>query len=438
MHRRRFRRLFHSAFTKLLVIILAAGVAITLTVLVGFSVIRFHSVSHLDRNMTLYAEYLSRDLGDPPEFQRAVAIAQRTGMAIRFDHPNLGWQTAGFPTKVPLERAWIRHHDGGVWTGRLRGRVFVRIGHAGGDLIFITPQWAADHENAGIILMAMAVSLSAILAAAYFFIRRVLKPLRTLKRGVEALGAGQLDHRVPQNGHDEFRDLSEAFNTMAGRLSDLMKNKEQLLLDVSHELRSPITRLKVQSEFIQDEEIRKNLQADVAEMAAMVSTILEEARLRNTSTALQMEPTDMVKFLQSVVDDFKDQAPGVGCASLDPLTIEVDRDKMRIVMRNLIDNALKNTPEGGKPVAVSMARGENHLNIVVKDWGVGIADSAIPHLFEPFYRTDSSRSRKTGGYGLGLSLCKAIVDAHKGNIDIFSILGQGTTVKVKLPISIRQ
>ena len=89
-------------------------------------------------------------------------------------------------------------------------------------------------------------------------------------------------------------------------------------------------------------------------------------------------------------------------------------------------------------MAVSMARGENHLNIVVKDWGVGIADSAIPNLFEPFYRTDSSRSRKTGGYGLELSLCKAIVDAHKGNIDISSILGQGTTVKVKLPISIRQ
>ena len=108
MHRRRVRRLFHSAFTKLLVIILAVGVAITLTVLVGFSIIRFHSVTYLDQNLTLYAEYLTRDLGDPPELQRAVDIAKRTGMAIRFDHLKLGWQTAGFPTTVPLERAWIR------------------------------------------------------------------------------------------------------------------------------------------------------------------------------------------------------------------------------------------------------------------------------------------------------------------------------------------
>ena len=313
--------------------------------------------------------------------------------------------------------------------------MFIRIRHAGGDVVFIATPWAADHENAGIILTAMAVTLSVILAAAYFFIRRVLRPLRTLKSGVEALGAGRLDHRVPQNGSDEFRDLSDAFNTMAGRLSALLKNKEQLLLDVSHELRSPITRLKVQSEFIQDEETRQNLQADVAEMEAMVSTMLEEARLRNTSAALRLESTDMVQLLHSVVDDFKDQAPGVACAGLDPLTIEVDREKMRMMLRNLIDNAVKNTPQGGKPVVVSMTRGKNHLHIVVEDRGVGIAESALPHVFDPFFRTDSSRSRKTGGFGLGLSLCKAIVDAHKGKIDISSRFGQGTKVVVMFPIS---
>jgi signal transduction histidine kinase len=313
--------------------------------------------------------------------------------------------------------------------------MLIRIRHAGGNLIFITSQKAADHENAGMILLAMAVTLSTILAAAYFFIRRVLRPLRTLKKGVEALGAGRLDHRVSENGHDEFRDLSEAFNTMAGRLSALLKNKEQLLLDVSHELRSPITRLKVQSEFIQDEEIRHNLQSDVAEMEAMVNTILEEARLRNTSAALRVEQTDMVQLLQSVVDDFKDQATDVACASLESATIEVDREKIRMMLRNLIDNAVKNTPQGGKPVVVSMTRGKNHIRIIVEDRGVGIAESALPHVFESFFRTDSSRSRKTGGFGLGLSLCKAVVEAHKGKIDVTSIIGQGTKVIVMLPSS---
>jgi signal transduction histidine kinase len=143
----------------------------------------------------------------------------------------------------------------------------------------------------------------------------------------------------------------------------------------------------------------------------------------------------MVQLLHSVVDDFKDQAPGVACAGLDPLTIEVDREKMRMMLRNLIDNAVKNTPQGGKPVVVSMTRGKNHLHIVVEDRGVGIAESALPHVFDPFFRTDSSRSRKTGGFGLGLSLCKAIVDAHKGKIDISSRIGQGAKVIVMLPFS---
>jgi signal transduction histidine kinase len=280
----------------------------------------------------------------------------------------------------------------------------------------------------------MAATLSVILAAAYFFIRRVLRPLRTLKSGVEALSAGRLDHRVPQKGHDEFRDLSEAFNTMAGRLSALLKNKEQLLLDVSHELRSPITRLKVQSEFIPEEEIKRNLQADVAEMETMVSTILEEARLRNTATALKRESTEMLPLLESVVAEFNGREPGVTCSSLEPVTAQVDRDKIRIVLRNLIDNALKNTPAGGKPVVVSIGHEEDKLSIIVKDRGVGIADSAIAHVFDPFYRTDASRSRKTGGYGLGLSLCKAIVDTHNGKIDITSDHGRGTQVTVTLPI----
>ena len=103
---RRISRLFTSVFTKLLVIIVATGAAITFTVFVGFAVIRFHSVTHIDRNLGLYAEYLKRDLGDPPDFQRAADIAARTGMAIRFDHPGSGWQTPGFPEQLPLERAW--------------------------------------------------------------------------------------------------------------------------------------------------------------------------------------------------------------------------------------------------------------------------------------------------------------------------------------------
>ena len=434
MSRHLFKRLFHSVFTKLLVIILSAGFVITITLVVGFSVIRFQSMGHFDRNLVLYGEYLTRDLGNPPDYRQAEQIARRTGMAIRFDHPGNGWQTSTFPLSLQLDRAHVRRYQDGIWTGYLRGYAFLRIRHAGGDLIFISPRWAEDRHNAWKVFLAMAAAFFVILAAAYLLIRRVLRPLQPLKAGVEALGAGRLDHRVPQTGYDEFRDLSEAFNTMAKRLAALLANKEQLLLDVSHELRSPLTRLKVQVELIRDDAVRQSLKADVAEMEAMVSTILEEARLRSAAATLKLESTDMAQLVRSLLNDYIDRPPGVVSGSLDPAPIPLDRDKIRMVLRNLIENALKNTPADKPPVRVELLRGQGRLELVVEDQGVGIAESALPRLFEPFFRTDGSRSRKTGGFGLGLSLVKAIVDAHHGTIEISSSPGKGTRVLVALPI----
>ncbi|MEJ2659870.1 MAG: ATP-binding protein [Desulfobacteraceae bacterium] len=106
---------------------------------------------------------------------------------------------------------------------------------------------------------------------------------------------------------------------------------------------------------------------------------------------------------------------------------------MRTVVRNLIDNAVKHTPDDGPPAAVSLVTYAEHVAIVVADQGIGIAAEALPHLFEPFYRADASRSRKTGGFGLGLSICKAVIDAHNGQIRIDSEPGKGTRVTVTLP-----
>ena len=432
MHRRRFKRLFHSVFTKLLVTILVAGTAISLIVGIGFAFMRFHSLSHLDRNLLLYAEYLVDDLGDPPDYDRAVQIARRTGFTVRFDHPDSGWQTGRIPGSLQFKRARVRSHGNGIWTGQHRGQFFIRLPHGGGELMFITPRRVGDHENAGGVLTLMAAALGAVLAAAYFFIRRVLKPLRTLKTGVRELTAGRLDHRVPQTGSDELRDLAEALNMMAKRLSDLLHSKEHLLLDMSHELRSPLTRIKVQLEFVKDEEIRKTLGADVAEMEAMVTAILEEARLRTAATALKLETVEIAELIRSVAAELADRSPGIVCDPLTPAEVQADREKLRTVLRNLLDNALKHTPDSGDFVSISMDCRADSIDIVVKDRGEGIPEDALPHLFEPFYRADSSRSRKTGGYGLGLSLCKAIIDAHRGRIAVASNAGRGTTVVVTL------
>jgi signal transduction histidine kinase len=430
----RIKRLFHSVFTRLLIATLAAGLAITFTVIAGFVMIRLHSQSAFERNLMLYADYLVDDLGDPPDEIRARSIAQRSGMVIRFDHPDQIWQTGPLPRFFNVKRAWTRRHPSGLTLGNSKGHHFIRLAHGGGELTFVAPRDVHRSELAIWFLVAMAMAMITVLGAAYLFIRKTLKPLHTLKAGVNTVGAGMLEHRIPETGPSELRDLAQAFNSMAGRLNRLLRSKEQLLLDVSHELRSPITRLKVQLEFLEDAEVRESLRSDLAEMEAMVAALLESARMRHTAAALNRKSVQVGDLIRSLVSEFKDRPPGVALGQLVDEPVTLDPEKIRIVLRNLLDNALKHTPEDGPAVSISTIGMPDRLEIVVEDRGEGIPAEALPHLFEPFYRPDVSRSRKTGGYGLGLSLSKAIVDAHGGSIDLASTLGKGTTVTVNLPL----
>jgi signal transduction histidine kinase len=429
----RLKRLFGSVFTRLLIATLAAGLAITFTAIAGFIVIRIHSQSAFERNLMLYADYLLDDLGDPPDESRARQIARRSGMVIRFERGDQTWQTAPLPRFLNLERAWVHRHPSGLTFGNSKGHHFIRLAHGGGELTFITPRDGHRRELALWFLIIMAVAMITILGLSYLFIRKTLGPLRTLEAGVHEIGGGKLDHRIAEVGPSELRDLAQAFNRMAERLSRLLSSKEQLLLDVSHELRSPITRLKVQLEFIDDAESRESLRSDILEMERMVTNLLESARLRHAAAALNLTAVNLGALIRTLAADFRERPPGVSLGALVDEPVQADPEKMRIVTRNLVDNALKHTPDEGPAVTIAMAQSPEYLEVIVDDRGEGIPAADLPHLFEPFYRPDVSRSRKTGGYGLGLSLCKAIVDAHGGKIAIESTMGDGTRVTVSIP-----
>ena len=433
MKRHPVKQILGSLFTRLLVTTVAAGLAITFMVIAGFIMIRMHSQGAFERNLMLYADYLKDDLGDPPDENRARAIARRSGMIIRFDHPDQTWQTGPLPRFLNLERAWVHRHPSGLSLGNSKGHHFIRLPHGGGELTFIAPRDARRADLAIWFLVAMALAMLTILGLSYLIIRNTLNPLRSLKAGVDGVGDGKLDQRIPENGASELRDLAGAFNAMAARIQRLLHSKEQLLLDVSHELRSPITRLKVQLEFLDDADARESLRCDIDEMEAMVTTLLESARLRHAAAALNPSTVDMGNLIGSLLPEFEARRPGIVAGGLSAGPVRADPDKMMIVVRNLLDNALKHTPADGQAVSIALAETPEILEIVIEDHGEGIPDKDRPHLFEPFYRVDHSRSRKTGGYGLGLSLCKAIVDAHGGSIDLVSRVGEGTRVRVRIP-----
>jgi signal transduction histidine kinase len=269
----------------------------------------------------------------------------------------------------------------------------------------------------------------AILGGAFLTIRRVLRPVKWLNDGVREVSRGNLDHRVPLKKSDELRDLAEAFNTMTDRIREMLQAKEQLLLDVSHEMRSPLTRLKVALEFLPDGKPKESIKTDIKGMEKMISEILDTARTHHLHGQLKRQRLNLVDLLQEVVPAFEKQAPGVKIGDV-PNTINADLDaeQIKIVLNNVIDNAIKYSRPDSNPVRIRFERQGAYGVLCIEDDGIGIPQEEQPFIFEPFYRVDKSRSKSTGGYGLGLSLCKTIMEAHDARIIVDSSPDRGTIV----------
>jgi len=283
-----------------------------------------------------------------------------------------------------------------------------------------------------LILVAAVVTL--LVGGAWLAMRRVFRPLKHIADGVAQVASGNLSHAVPEVGSREFATLAHAFNEMTDRVKEMLAMRERLLLDASHELRSPLTRMKVALEFFPPGEARESLREDLIEMEQLVTAILESARLARTGEEIRRKRFDLAGVLSRVTARFSDRPPGVrldgGPASS---FIEGDPELVATVLRNVIDNAVKYSAAGAEPVRVALEERDGAARVTVRDSGPGIPPADLPRIFDPFYRVDPSRSRGTGGYGLGLGLCKSIVAAHGGSIDVESTVGMGTTVTVVLP-----
>jgi signal transduction histidine kinase len=282
--------------------------------------------------------------------------------------------------------------------------------------------------------MFLIALLTCILLFGLLAIRWILTPLSWLSDGVRQVGSGNFDYRLPVKRLDEFGTLAEAFNSMTGRISEMLHARERLLLDVSHELRSPITRMRVALEFLPPSPVTHGMQADIHDMEAMVTEIVETQRLASPYGRLSLERADVCALVREVVTERAHSVPAVVLENTPPgITALLDRARMKTVFKNVIDNALKYSDAGSDPVRVSVGRRNGSIVIQVRDAGQGIPVEDLPHVFEPFYRVDKSRSRRTGGYGLGLSICKNIMEAHGGAVTVAREPGRGTTVELLLP-----
>ena len=429
-----FNRIIRSVFTKLLTVIILAGICINLVVGGFFWHYRNLAGGPFHKNVVQYLNYLIADMGNPPNPERAREIARQSLLEIRYESPALSWSTSDdLPGALSGRfRAWRQEPN--VRLGKYHNRYVIEVDRKPGRFIFGLSQKLQIDSERDRLLVIMFVLLTAILAAAFFALRHILRPVKLLNTGVEQVGRGNLKHRVPLKNADEFRDLAAAFNDMTARIEDMLQTKDQLLLDISHELRTPITRMKVALEFLPESRARKNLQADIVEMEKMVGGILETARLRHKYSELKKQPADLVALLKQTAAAFEKQPPGIVTVDLpQEVILQVDPHQIKTVFENLLSNAFKYCEPESDPVKISLERRATDVIVRVEDHGIGIPQEELAHIFEPFYRVDKSRSKDTGGYGLGLSLCKTIMEAHEGKIEVQSRLKEGTTVLLFFP-----
>jgi signal transduction histidine kinase len=432
-----FNRIIRSVFTKLLVVIILTGICINVVVGGFFMHLRNTFIGPFQKNVVQYLNYLIADMGNPPTLDRAREIARQSFLEIRYESPNLSWTTSDALPVVFKDRFVSRQQNPDVRFGKYRGRHLIEVNTEAGRFIFGAsrdlPADSARHR----LLIILLVLLTVILVAAFFTIRYILRPVKWLNTGVQEVSRGNLKHRVPLKKSDELRDLAAAFNDMTERIRDMLRTKEQLLLDVSHELRTPLTRMKVALEFFEDSQAKQSLQVDIEEMEKMVNQILATARRQHKYENLKKQPTNLADLLKQTVAAFEDQPPGFEMVDLpSEIEAEVDPEQIKTVFENVLGNAVKYSQPDSEPIQVSYRRRKPYAVIRITDCGIGIPQEELSHIFEPFYRVDKSRTKETGGYGLGLSLCKTIMEAHDGKIVVQSEPEEGTTVALFFPLKI--
>jgi signal transduction histidine kinase len=363
-----------------------------------------------------YVDRLAAEIGSPPDLARARALVQRLPVAIRIDGPQLQWDSHP-------DRREHGPHDAN-WRGLLERRT------ADGHLLrFSLGDWPGDDRPRGFGWLTLA-ALLALTGGAYAYARRLLRPVEDIHAGALRYGAGDFSQAIPLRRHDELGELATQVNTMAASLQHMLEGQRGLLLAISHELRSPLTRARLHAELLADGPERLALLRDLGQMRDLISDLLEGERLAAGAAVLQREPTDLNALVrEQVAADFADHRLRLALAEgLPPLAL--DRSRLRLLLRNLLDNALRHGAGGAIEVLTQRVEGEVWLT--VRDHGPGVDAAQRSRLGEPFYRPDAARARSAGGVGLGLYLCRLVASSHGGRL-LLRDAAPGLAVSLCLP-----
>lgn len=288
--------------------------------------------------------------------------------------------------------------------------------------------------------------------ASWLTARSLARPLQALATLTRSFGKGRLDVRAKMKRSDEIGEVARAFDDMADRIAKLLQTERELLANVSHELRTPLARIRVALDLANEADPRDAVQSlgeiaqDLAELERIVDDVLASARLALDAGVPSSSPGMLVRAERLETRALLDRSVAKFRAAHPERALEVRMPKelpaivadavlIRRVVDNLLDNAHKYSEDAESSIVIEARAEADHVLVEVADRGIGIDGADLERLFEPFFRADRSRTRSTGGLGLGLALARRVVDAHRGTITFSSEVGKGTTACIRLPIA---
>ena len=372
-----------------------------------------------------YVNRLVSDLGSPPSVEKAEALTRRLPVNLKISGPSVNWQSDSWRDPGPgherPHRRGRRDPDDGYFAefrpnDEGRPPPFQRLTPDGHRIEFGLNFSPLEHRSQNVVWLTLGLLLS-LTGFTYWYLRRLLRPLDDIRIGTKRFGSGDFAQPISVRSNNELGVLAGDINAMASDLQAMLDAKRQLLLALSHELRSPLTRARLNAELLPDtkegQAQRDALISDLGQMRDLIQDLLESERLSAKHTALNLELTNLGTLAQDAVASV--QGSGSVRLEIDPDLPQLPLDSVRIklMISNLLDNALRHAQDAKQPPTVTITRVDEHqVKICVRDFGAGVPADQLDRLAEPFYRTDSARGRSTGGVGLGLYLTKQIALAH--------------------------
>jgi signal transduction histidine kinase len=334
--------------------------------------------------------------------------------------------------------SWSEHHEAmmGRPASAPRGRRFppgglamvAQVALQDGSWVTFDSHLPRDSASLPLrLLLTLGVLLAVVLVLSFIAVRWLSRPLRTLADAAEALGKNIHRAPLPEDGPTEVRQAAQAFNRMQSRLVRYIEDRTQVLAAMSHDLKTPLTRLRLRAELLDDDDMRQRFERDLREMESMVTDAL--AALRGLDGPTLSVPVDVMALLEALQADNGEMGRAVTISGQVRAPLLGDPARLKRCVANLIDNAVVY----GQRAAIDVEDAPQALTLTIRDNGPGIPEALLERVFDPFYRLEASRSRDTGGTGLGLSIARNIARAAGGDLTLHNRPEGGLEARLVLP-----